>query len=69
MTARWGFGLSGTPLAVVVMAAALPAGSNALIFAQRYRTLEAETTAMVVLSTLGFAATGLAWLVLLQRWL
>lgn len=69
LTARWGFGRSGTPLAVVVMAAALPAGSNALIFSQRYRTLEAETTAMVVLSTLGFAATGVLWLLLLQRWL
>jgi malonate transporter len=34
--AHWGFGLGGLPLAVVVMLAALPVGSNALIFAQRY---------------------------------
>jgi hypothetical protein len=27
------------PLAIVVMMAALPVGSNALIFAQRYQTL------------------------------
>lgn len=68
LTARWGFGLSGQPLAVVVMAAALPAGNNALLFSQRYRTLEAETTAMVVVSTIGFAMTGALWLALLQFW-
>ena len=39
--ARWGFHLGGLPLTVIVMMAALPIGSNALIFAQRYRTLEA----------------------------
>jgi predicted permease len=60
--ARWGFGLTGLPLAVVVMMAALPVGSNALIFSQRYATLEAETTAAVVFSTLGFAATASLWL-------
>lgn len=48
------FGLSGTALSVVVLAAALPAGSNALLFAQRYETLEAETTAAVVLSTAAY---------------
>ena len=42
VVAHWGFGLNGTPLAVVVMAASLPTGSNALIFAQRYATLEVE---------------------------
>lgn len=50
-------GLSGTPLAVVVMAAALPSGSNALLFAQRYQTLEAETTATVVISTAAYVFT------------
>src|SRR5262249_9771817 len=53
----WGFGLSGLPLTVVVMVAALPVGSNALIFSQRYETLESEATAAVVISTLGFALT------------
>ena len=43
--AHWGFGLSGLPLSVLVMMAALPVGSNALIFAQRYQTLQAEATA------------------------
>ncbi len=60
--AHWGFGLTGLPLAVVVMMAALPIGSNALIFAQRYRTLQAETTAATVLSTLAFVATAPLWL-------
>ena len=65
--AHWGFGLGGTPLAVLVMLAAVPVGSNALIFAQRYRTLEAETTGCIVLSTLAFAVTAPLWLALLAR--
>ena len=65
VTARWGFGLAGLPLAVVVTMAALPSGSNALIFAQRYASHEAETTAAIVVSTLGFVATAPAWLALL----
>jgi malonate transporter and related proteins len=63
--AHWGFGLNGTPLGVVVMMAALPVGSNALIFAQRYGALQAEATAAIVFSTLGFAATASFWLVVL----
>jgi len=51
-----------------VMMAALPVGSNALIFAQRYRTLEAETTAATVFSTLAFVVTAPLWLALLA-WL
>jgi malonate transporter len=66
--AHWGFQLSGLPLAVVVMLAALPIGSNALIFAQRYRALEAETTAATVFSTLAFVVVAPAWLALLS-WL
>lgn len=65
--AHWGFGLAGMPLAVVVMVAALPAGSNALMFAQRYQTLEGETTAAVVFSTLGFVVTAPLWLELLSH--
>lgn len=65
--ARWGLHLGGTPLAVVVLLAAMPAGSNALIFAQRYRTLEVETTAAIVLSTLAFAVTAPLWLALLDQ--
>lgn len=66
--ARWGFGLSGLPLAVVVMMAALPVGSNALIFSQRYAALEAEATAAIVFSTLAFVATASFWLAVLA-WL
>jgi malonate transporter and related proteins len=65
--AHWGFALSGLPLAVVVMMAALPIGSNALIFAQRYRTLEAEVTAATVFSTLAFVATAPLWLLVLEQ--
>jgi predicted permease len=63
--AHWGFRLNGLPLAVVVMMAALPVGSNALIFSQRYETLEAEATAAIVFSTLGFVVTASLWLAVL----
>jgi malonate transporter len=66
--ARWVFGLSGMPLAVVVVMASLPVGSNALIFAQRYDTLQAEATAAIVVSTAAFAGTVSLWLALLA-WL
>jgi hypothetical protein len=64
---HWGAGLGGVPLAVVVMCAGLPVGSNALLFAQRYRTLEAETTAGIVVSMLGFTLTAPLWLLVLAR--
>ena len=67
LVAHWGFGLAGLPLQVAVLMAALPTGSNALIFAQRYRALEAETTTAIVLSTLGFVLTAPLWLALLAR--
>lgn len=66
--AHLAFGLDGLALAVVVMIAALPAGSNAVIFSQRYRALESEVGAAVVLSTLGFVLTAPLWLLVL-RWL
>lgn len=67
LVAHWGLGLSGLPLAVIVMMAALPTGSNALIFAQRYRCLEGESTATIVLSTVLFVLTAPLWLALLSR--
>ena len=67
VVAHWGFGIGGLPLAVIVTMAALPVGSNPLIFAQRYRALEAETTAAVVLSTLAFVVTAPFWLAVLAR--
>jgi malonate transporter and related proteins len=63
---HWGMGLDGLPLAVVVMAASLPIGSNALIFSQRYETLEAEATAAIVVSTFAFVLTAPFWLTVLN---
>ena len=63
---HWGLSLTGTALSVVVMAAALPVGSNALIFAQRYDTLQGEATAAIVFSTLGFVVTAPLWLAILH---
>jgi predicted permease len=65
VVAHWGFGLSGLSLSVMVLMAATPVGSNALIFAQRYRCLQTETTAAIVFSTLGFVLTAPLWLALL----
>jgi predicted permease len=62
LAARWGFGITGLPLAVIVVMAALPVGSNPLIFAQRYHVLEGEVTATIVVSTVGFVATLALWL-------
>ena len=67
LVAHWAFGLAGAPLSVVVLTAALPVGSNALIFAQRYRADEAEATAAIVVSTLAFAFTAPLWLAALAR--
>ena len=64
--ARWGIGLQGLPLAVVVMMSALPIGSNALIFAQRYQTLQSEASTAIVFSTLAFVATAPVWLAILH---
>jgi predicted permease len=63
--AHLGFGLSGVPLGVVVMLAALPVGSNALIFAQRYGVHEAEATAGIVVTTALFVVTASGWLTVL----
>jgi predicted permease len=65
LVAKAGFGISGLPLAVIVVMAALPVGSNPLIFAQRYRVLEGEVTATIVVSTVSFVATLALWLSLL----
>jgi malonate transporter len=65
LTARFGFGVTGLPLAVLVMMAALPVGTNALLFAQRYGVLEAEATAAIVASTIAFVVTAGLWLAVL----
>jgi predicted permease len=64
--ARVVLGLTGVPLAIVVMMAAVPVGSNALIFSQRYETLPAETSTAIVVSTLAFVVTAPLWLALLH---
>lgn len=66
VVAHWGFGLSGTSLAVPVMMAAMPTGANALIFAQRYDTQQAAVSATVVLSTMLFGLAAPLWLTLLS---
>ncbi|MBC7728783.1 MAG: AEC family transporter [Microbacteriaceae bacterium] len=65
VVAHWGFGLNGLALHVAVTMAALPTGSNALIFAQRYRSQEAQATTAIMLSTLGFVLTAPLWLAVL----
>ena len=65
LVGHWGAGLRGVPLAVIVVCASLPVGTNALLFAQRYATLEAEVTAAIVLSTFGFVLTAPLWLFVL----
>ncbi len=62
VVAHWGFGLTGTPLSVLVMMAALPTGNNALIFAQRYDTLQAESTLSILVSTALFVMTAALWM-------
>ena len=65
VTARYGFGLRGMPLSVLVMMAALPVGTNALVFAQRYNNLQGEASVAIVVSTLAFLATAGLWLAVL----
>lgn len=47
----WALGLSGMPLAVMIVAASLPVGANVFLFAQRYQVAEDEVTASVAVST------------------
>ena len=47
----WAMGLSGLPLAVMIVTAALPVGANVFLFAQRYAVAEDEVTASVAVST------------------
>lgn len=59
---RFVFGLAALPLAVLTVAAALPVGTNPLLFAQRYDTLQGETTSAIVVSTLAFVVALPLWL-------
>jgi len=53
----WALGVSGLPLAVMTVAAALPIGANVFLFSQRYRTSEELVTASMAVSTLLALAT------------
>lgn len=47
----WALGLSGLPLAVMVVAASLPVGANVFLFTQRYDVAQDEVTASIAVST------------------
>ncbi|WP_066268566.1 AEC family transporter [Hydrogenophaga palleronii] len=47
----WALGITGLPLTVLVVAAALPVGANVFLFAQRYSVAQEVTTASMGLST------------------
>ncbi|MDO9252972.1 MAG: AEC family transporter [Hydrogenophaga sp.] len=47
----WTVGITGLPLTVMVVAAALPMGANVFLFAQRYEVAQELTTAAMGLST------------------
>ncbi len=47
----WLSGMTGLPLAVMIVTAGLPAGANAYLFSQRYGVEQAATTAGVAVST------------------
>lgn len=47
----WAWGITGLPLTVIVVAAALPMGANVFLFAQRYEVAQELTTAAMGLST------------------
>jgi malonate transporter and related proteins len=55
--AGWLLGLSGLPLAVMVVVSSLPIGANVFLFSQRYQVAEDLVTASVGLSTLLALAT------------
>lgn len=50
-------GVRGVPLAVLVLAGALPVGANVFLFSQRYRVEQQTITATVALSTVAAALT------------
>ena len=63
--AHLGFGLRGMPLGVLVMMAALPVGSNALLFAQRYGVYQGPAMVANVVSSAAFTLTAAFWLAVL----
>lgn len=64
----WAMGITGLPLTVMVVAAALPIGANVFLFSQRYRTAEDMVTASVAVSTV-LALGTLTVVMVCVRWL
>jgi len=64
----WALGITGLPLTVLVVAAALPVGANVFLFAQRYEVAEQVTTAAMGLST-ALALITLSLTMTLVSWL
>lgn len=51
------FGLAGLPVAVILVAAALPIGATVLMFAQRYQIARDQVTTAIAVSTFAALAT------------
>lgn len=64
----WAWGISGLPLTVMVVAAALPMGANVFLFAQRYEVAQELTTAAMGLSTV-LALFSLSAVMLAMGWI
>ena len=64
----WSFGITGLPLTVMVVAAAMPMGANVFMFAQRYEVAQELTTASMVMST-GLALFTLTLVMLVMSWI
>jgi len=64
----WVFGLSGLPLTVMIVAAALPIGANVFMFSQRYQVAEELVTASMAVSTC-LALVTLSLVMALVSWL
>lgn len=64
----WGFGITGLPLVVMVVAAGLPMGANVFLFAQRYGVVQELTTAAMGVSTV-LALFTLSLLMVVMSWL
>jgi predicted permease len=62
----WSMGIRGLPLTVMVVAAGLPMGANVFLFAQRYQTAQALTTASMGLSTVLALLSLSGWMLLLS---
>lgn len=52
LACAWLFGLRGQAMGVMLICSALPVGTNALLFTQRYRVAQDEVVAGIALSTL-----------------